>query len=441
MRGDLDTILLRAQAKDPERRYRSAGHFADDLRRYLENRPVRARPDTFGYRAGKFLRRNKMGAGAAILVLFLLFAGVIATARQAQIANRERARAERRFNDVRKIANSFMFELHNAIKDLPGGLTARQLVTQHALEYLDSLAEESGNDLSLKSELATAYEKIGLVTFGVEQALNAHRKATALNEELVQADPKNAAYRKQLSESCKNLGDVLRIAGNSTQAIKQARRSLALIQSLATDDPGAAEIQAALADRYLELGFALIDAGDLRAALQNDLQAMAIQEEVVAQNSSDKQALRELGAIYGTISNAYEDSGDYETALAYNRKSQEAMRETVESDPTSASARRDRWAACFRTGRQLALTGETSGALDNYTKATELMEGLATADPADKGHRRWLALTYLSLGELFAKLDQPNRALDLSQGYRDQRTGFRSRSRPRRGAERFGQNA
>ncbi|MDQ3314625.1 MAG: tetratricopeptide repeat protein [Verrucomicrobiota bacterium] len=89
------------------------------------------------------------------------------------------------------------------------------------------------------------------------------------------------------------------------------------------------------------------------------------------------------------------------------------MRETVESDPTSASARRNRWAACFRTGRQLALTGEASGALDNYTKATELMEGLATADPADKGHRRWLALTYLSLGELFAKLDQPNRALEI----------------------------
>lgn len=70
------------------------------------------------------------------------------------------------------------------------------------------------------------------------------------------------------------------------------------------------------------------------------------------------------------------------------------------------------WSGLYRAGRQLAATGDTATALDNYSKSLHLIQGLASADPADIGHQRWLALTHLSLGELFAKLDQSTRARD-----------------------------
>ena len=412
LRGDLDNIILKALRKEPAQRYGGVIAFSEDIRRHLEQLPIRARRATALYRAGKFYRRNKLAVLAAIIILITLVAGVITTTRQARVARRQRALAERRFNDVRKIANSLMFELHNAIKDLPGALAARQIVSQRALEYLDSLAQESGNDLSLKSELATAYGKIGLVTFDVPQAINSHRKATTLNEELVQAEPKNVLYRKQLSESYNNLSDVLKIAGNSTQSIEYARRSLAVMQALAKENSGDREIQVALADRYLSLGLALIDAGDFKQALQSDLQAMSIQQEVVARDPSDKQAVRDFAGLCGNVANAYEDSGDYATALEYSRKSLNGESELVEVDPTNARSRRSLWAAFFRLGRQLALTGDTAGALQNYTKATQLIEGLSAADPQDRGHRRWLAVTYLSLGELMVKLNQFDKALE-----------------------------
>ena len=410
LRGDLDTIILKALRKEPARRYAGIGAFAEDIRRYLESRPVTARKDSVAYRASKFLQRNKLGAMAGALLLITLLAGVVATTREARVAQRERARAERRFNDVRRIANSLMLELQTAIKDLPGALAARQLITRRALEYLDSLTQESGNDLSLKSELATAYEKIGLVTFDVHQALESHRKATELNEALVAADPTNVAYQKQLSESYKNLSDVLKIAGHSAPAIDYARQSLGVMKAIAKTSPGSKEVQAELADRHLSLGLTLLDAGDFTQALQSDLQAMALQQEIVRRDPSDKEALRDLAGIYGAVSNAYEEAGDYEAAHDYGDKSFAITREMWQNDPSNTRSRRDLWAALFRNGRHLALTGETQDALRNYAEATQLIEGLAAADPQDKGHRRWLAVTYLGTGDLFAQLDQREKA-------------------------------
>ncbi len=102
LRGDLDTILAKALKKDPRERYASVAAFADDLRRYLESEPIKARPDTLMYRAGKFTRRNRMGIFIALLALVGVAAGITGmllqarTARvQRDLALRQLARAER----------------------------------------------------------------------------------------------------------------------------------------------------------------------------------------------------------------------------------------------------------------------------------------------------------------------------------------------------------
>jgi serine/threonine protein kinase len=121
LRGDLDTIVMTALQKDPPRRFPSVEALSEDLRRYLEGLPVRARPEGSLYRAGKFVRRHKGGVAAAALVFLSLLAGLVATAWQARIADEQRRRAERRFADVRGLANSLLFEIHDAIEDLAGG--------------------------------------------------------------------------------------------------------------------------------------------------------------------------------------------------------------------------------------------------------------------------------------------------------------------------------
>ena len=129
-----------ALRKEPERRYQSVEQFSGDIRRHLEALPVRARKDTLAYRAAKFVLRNRAATAAAVLVFLSLLGGIIATTRQAQrarvqeaTAKAEKARAERRFNDVRQLARSVLFDYHDAIKDLPGATQVRERLVKDAL--------------------------------------------------------------------------------------------------------------------------------------------------------------------------------------------------------------------------------------------------------------------------------------------------------------------
>ena len=114
LRGDVDNIVLMALRKEPARRYVTVGQFSEDIRRYLEGRPVLAHKDTLSYRAGKFIRRNKIQVAAAGVVLLTMLGGIIATAwqanhatRQARIAAEERDRARKQARKADRL-NDFL---------------------------------------------------------------------------------------------------------------------------------------------------------------------------------------------------------------------------------------------------------------------------------------------------------------------------------------------
>src|SRR5436190_13878298 len=94
-------------------------------------------------------------------MLLSLIAGLASTTCQAQRATLQKGRAERRFNDVRQLAHSVLFDYHDAIKDLPGATRVRERLVKDALSYLDSLSTESAGDPGLQRELAAAYERVG----------------------------------------------------------------------------------------------------------------------------------------------------------------------------------------------------------------------------------------------------------------------------------------
>jgi serine/threonine protein kinase len=111
--ADLGRIVLKAMAKEPTRRYPGAAELAADLERFRSGRPVLARPNSFPYRAAKFLRRNRLAVAGSVLIVAAIAVGVASTVWQAR-------RAERRFADARGLANRLLSEIYDESANIPG---------------------------------------------------------------------------------------------------------------------------------------------------------------------------------------------------------------------------------------------------------------------------------------------------------------------------------
>jgi serine/threonine-protein kinase len=159
LRGDLDTIVGKALKKNPRERYVSASALGDDLQRYLTHELIGARPDTVAYRTVKFVRRNRavvaLASATLLLVIGSLSTGLL-------IANRERKVAERRFAQVRQLANKFIV-LDNDIRGLPGSTKVRMQIVSDSLQYLTSLGNGVNGDKDLALEVAYAYVRVAHV--------------------------------------------------------------------------------------------------------------------------------------------------------------------------------------------------------------------------------------------------------------------------------------
>ena len=162
LKGDLEFILLKALRKDPQDRYGTVEQFADDLEAFLDSRPVRARSGNAWYRMRKFLRRYRAPVMATTLVMTSLSIGLYVANRERAAANRERLIAQRRFNDVRQLANK-LFDIDRQVLGLPGGAKTRQLIVDTSLEYLGRLAADARSDPDLALDLGTAYLRVGRV--------------------------------------------------------------------------------------------------------------------------------------------------------------------------------------------------------------------------------------------------------------------------------------
>jgi serine/threonine-protein kinase len=153
--GDLDTIILKALAKEPTRRYHSVEQLADDLRRHLVGEPVMARPDSFGYRTSKFVRRHRIVVGAAAVVVTTLIGGVVAAGWQATVASQERTRAQlaqRRTEGVAK----FVIDLFSG-DDGSVDVSATTTMLDYGVRQAEDLTEQPEVQAETFEALARAY--------------------------------------------------------------------------------------------------------------------------------------------------------------------------------------------------------------------------------------------------------------------------------------------
>jgi serine/threonine protein kinase/tetratricopeptide (TPR) repeat protein len=425
--GDLDNIILMALRKEPQRRYASVEQFSQDIRRHLDRLPVMARRDTFGYRTSKFIARHKAGvAGTALLVVALLSAlGV--TLRQAQIARAERGRAERRFNDVRALANSLIFDIHDGISQLPGSTQVRELLVKKALLYLDSLSKEATGDPSLQRELASAYDRVGSLQWStdfanqgdVAGALQSRRKALAIRESLAAANPNDKTFQVELSDEYIGMGDTIESTGDFAGALDILRKIPPILEKVVAQnsDPKLLDRQAS---GYYFMGRLLNEVDDPAGALENYRRAAAIGESATAKatDSGELTLVRShlAGDHYGIA-----QSMMFTNRLAEASKEQEQavhiLAELSRSNPNSIPLREFLGNSYDLLGTIWEKQGDEIKALESRTRAREIFKELTTSDPKNALARYNFAFSDESLGEsLIATGDVPEALRRIQEG-------------------------
>jgi serine/threonine protein kinase len=390
LRGDLDNIVLKALRKEPERRYASVEQFSEDIRRHLEGLPVIARPDTFFYRSGKFVKRHKASVAAAITVLLTLIVGLAVTVHETYIARAERAKAEQRFNDVRKLANSLLFEVHDAIQTLPGATPARKLIVDRALQYLDALAKEAKGDLSLQRELGAAYERVGDVQGGFRSAnlgdvpgsIASYRKSLAIRQAVVAADPENVAAERELITSHGKLSDALMGVGDSAGSLDQLHQLLPIAERLSAADPKNLADRRNLALAYLDYGWKRAGSANWKTGVDDCRKAAAMLESLVAADPGDKRTRRVLALAYERIGDLLSEYGQqHAESLAMHQKALAIEDDLLKQDPQNTVLRRQRAWETVGIGDQLLAQGDGSGGLAKYREGLSTLQALSLADP------------------------------------------------------------
>ena len=401
LRGDLDNIILKALEKDPAARYPRAADLAGDLRRYLEGLPVQARAGGAVYRARKFIARHRGAVAAATL-----FVGALAAS--TGYAVYQERRADRRFDDLRQLAGSFLFEIHDAIAPLPGSTAARELVVKRALQYLDSMAREASGDVSLKRELAESYVRIGdaqgLFTDAnlgkSAEARASYLRATALYREVLRANPADIRSKRDLALALIHLSTST-YAGDRASALANNHETIALFEEIARSQPLTQADRIAVAQAYFGIGESQMMMNHIPESLEARKKCVEILRGVIAQSPASSEAQRSLARAEARTAYVYLNRlHDPDHALEHLLNARQAGERLVALEPGNGAA-----------PLEIAL-------IDAYLSAVKLAQGDAAeaerllrsaistraealrADPRNFRVRTFLISDYARLGKL-----------------------------------------
>lgn len=405
---DWRAILRRALAPAIVDRYESVGALMRDISAWRNGRPVAARHGGRLYRAMRFLRRNRWTTLAAAAALGALLTGIVATTVQAR-------RAERRFNEVRTLANSLLFEFYDSVKDVPGSTAARELLVRRARQYLDSLADDRAGDEALQRELAEAYWKLGNIQgepYGQNigdsaGALESFHRARTILESCLASSPSDRVAGLDLVHTLQAEGAGMLRAGRRVEAVTAHRRALRVAEELLRAEPGDREVRQEVPQCLRLLGNAILMEGAIRndnamgrEALTIYRRALRLQEEITQTDPSSALMQTKLGASLAYVGYALQalalSAGDrtlLREALDCQRRSLKVFRRLAVDHPEDLACRRNLGDACNNYGTTLLADHEIDAALASHREALVIDTRLVADDPSNIEARRDLAQT------------------------------------------------
>ncbi len=441
--GELQAIVLTALRKQPSWRYPSVEQLSGDVSRYLRGLPILAKGNRWTYRLRKFARRQWIPLTATALVIAALAGGIVATRRQTlaaeyaraqeakerriaeesarnaaasqRLADAARLKERERYRDVRGLAASLLFDLHDRVRDLAGSATARRLMVEKAQQQLELLRADSENDPTLRRDLAAAYERMGELRLDPDQrgksgaaaALDAYHRALNLRRALADQPGATVADRRDLALSFSKLADGEMFAGNIQAAVDAYQRAWSIAHSLA--DPSGKRALAQIDERRCTV---LLASGNNAGAIEACREGIAALAPFAQAAAGDIEVQRTLATTESAYANALRLTGKPADAVKQGEAAMESFDRLRALAPSNAEYRRLAASCEMVLAATLAATGDMPRSLDVFRRSVHSMEIALEIDPSDLNSPLRLAVTLLAFSRRLAAAGDKTRAHD-----------------------------
>lgn len=436
--GDLDTIVLMALRKEPERRYSSVEQLSEDLRRYREGLPVLARPDTFSYRSTKFFQRHKGSIVAAGLIFLSLVVGLSVALWQRQEARQQRDLAM-------QAATSMIQELAEGLTEMTGPTENRLGLLTQATTIFEGISatglstrDQSFQMVDAQRKLSQTYRVLGETETALKHATASQRRVRLL----IQSGSASLQDRILLLSALVEYGDALAVNAQSDSALSVLNEALALAPSLLREAEAfpnahrwyytalsrkgdliyhrALDSAAVLYERAFEvsdtlfkadpaefsglhatgaerLAYVLYDKDEGTQSCARYREALTVRQGAAAFSSANPEYLRNLSISFQNVGWCASSEGAYEEALRLYGKGTTLQRRLLNNDPSNTLYGSNLIGGLGQAAQLQVALGQVDEGLQRYKEALEVgihFQDRATQDPSVLSQAATIAQMY-----------------------------------------------
>jgi serine/threonine protein kinase/tetratricopeptide (TPR) repeat protein len=435
VKGELDWIVMKALAKERDRRYETANGLARDIERFLNHEPVLAGPPSTRYRLRKFVQRNRVQVVAAAMVVLALLAGLVGTTAGLIRADQQRRLAEA--NELkatqaaeaeaqqRSKAEQARDRTRQALDAMTSTVTGDSLTTQteisadqkkfltEVLKYYQQFAGEKADDKTSRARTAAAAYRVGEIENRLgrkKEAVDPFQMARDGYASLATDFPAEPEYRYELGRSRNALGSTLVALGKRSQAEEEFHNAIAINEKLTADLPAVPKYQRELAVSHSSLGSTLLQLGKRSNAEEEIRKALTIREKLAADFATVPTYRSDLAFSHVNLAHLLGELGKRSAAEEEVHKAIAIDQKLIADFPAVPVYRSDLARSHNRWGFLLRELGKHSQAEAEYRETIAIQQKLVADFPAAPVYRSDLAGSHNSFGDLLDGLGKRSEA-------------------------------
>jgi tetratricopeptide (TPR) repeat protein len=429
LRGDIDTIALKAMEKDSDRRYQSAAELANDINHFLNNEPIIARPLSIGYQVRLFTKKYKRTCAAVILLVISVVLGLLGTTwgmveanRQEVIAMKQRDIAQERYEAIMDISREVIGDFYTGIERLNAAMDVRKLVLDSSMGHLNDLEKTAGPTEKIRAAKAKTHGLYGAYYSGltganlgnISKSKEHHLKSVEMNKKLV-----DDGFKKYNFNVARGYGDLAHLNrmeeeyAQSLKYLKEAKDTIALFIKDFPNDVNALRFDSRIRLTNVDVLVKLKRLDEVRDKLAD---LVEYRKKIASESPNQFELQRDYANILLRVASMHLKAEEYKDSIIQYQAALDISTALSEKHPENSWLLRDvAWGNYF-LGEAYLVDAQMEVGLDYLEEGLRIVQERCVGDPANARARTDVTLYLGSYAEKCEALEQQDRAKESCYG-------------------------